>query len=141
MRVEPQDRDNDTAETNLLLNVVQRVWRVNGKTDENDVRIWVAEWTKAVVVFLAGGIPQGELDVFSIDLYICDVVLEDGWDVNLVDHGIVRLGKLGKIVDTNLWESSFREDYQQASLGDERMRRSRRDGWECIPFRKHRRRR
>ena len=47
-----------TAETNLLLNVVQRIWRVNGKTNEDYVGVRVAEWAKAVVVFLASGIPQ-----------------------------------------------------------------------------------
>ena len=74
--------------------------------------VWVTKRAEAVVVFLACGIPQRELNVFSIDPYICDVVLEDGWDVNLVEHGIVRLGKLGQIVDTNLRESSFRK-YRQ----------------------------
>ena len=47
------------------------------------MRVWIAEWTKAVVVFLAGGIPQGELNVFSINLYICNVVLEHGRDIFL----------------------------------------------------------
>jgi len=29
--------------------------------------------------------------VFSVNLYICDVVLEDGGDVDLVENGVVRL--------------------------------------------------
>ena len=78
--------------------------------------VWVTKWTEAVVVFLASGIPQCEFNVFSIDLYICNVVLKDGWDVNLVEDGIVRFGERGKNVDTDLWEGSFREDYQQAGL-------------------------
>jgi len=56
------------------------------------VRVWVAEWTKAVVIFLAGGIPQCEFNLFPINLYICNVVLKDGWDVNLGEDGIVRPG-------------------------------------------------
>jgi hypothetical protein len=58
--------------------------------------VWVAERAKAVVVFLASGIPQCEFNVFSVNLYICNVVLKDGWDVNLVENGIVRLGERGK---------------------------------------------
>lgn len=91
------------------------------------MRVWVAKWTKTVVVFLAGGIPQGEFDVFPVDLYICNVILEHGRDVDLVNDGIVRSrdgGRGEKNEDTNLWECSFREDYQQAGLGDEWMRRS-----------------
>jgi len=30
--------------------------------------------------------------VFSVDLYICDVVLKDGRDVDLVEDEVVRLG-------------------------------------------------
>lgn len=95
-QVESQDKDNGTAETNLLLNVVQRIWRINGKTNEDDVGVWVAEWAEAVVVFLTGGIPQRELDVFSINLNVCNVVLKDGRDINLVENGIVRPGSGGK---------------------------------------------
>ena len=59
--------------------------------------------------------------MFSVDLYICNVVLEDGRDVNLVGGGIIRLGgRRGKNMDTNLWEGAFREDYQQAGLGETR---------------------
>ena len=45
--------------------------------------VGVAEGAKPVVVFLAGSIPQRELDVLSIDLYVCDVVLKDGGDIDL----------------------------------------------------------
>ena len=69
--------------TNLLLNVIERVRRVDGEANENDVGIGVGERAKAIVVFLTGGIPQGELNVLSIDLHIGDVVLEHGRDVDL----------------------------------------------------------
>jgi hypothetical protein len=43
----------------------------------------VGEGTKALVVFLAGGIPQGELNGFAIYPTVGDVVFEDCWDVAL----------------------------------------------------------
>ena len=55
--------------------------------------VWVTERAKAIVVFLAGRIPQCEFNVFSVDLYICNVVLKDGRDVNLVENSIFRLGE------------------------------------------------
>ena len=60
------------------------------------MRVWVAKRTKAVVVFLAGGIPQGKFNVFPVDLYICNVVLKHGGDVDLVKREIVKLGEWGK---------------------------------------------
>lgn len=53
------------------------------------MRVRVAERTKTVVVFLAGGVPQGKFNVFSVDLDICYVVLEHGRDIDLVNGGIV----------------------------------------------------
>jgi hypothetical protein len=70
-------------ETNLLLHVVQGVGGVDGEADEDDVRVGVGERAESVVVFLAGGIPQGQLDVLAVDLDIGDVVFEDGGDVDL----------------------------------------------------------
>ena len=69
--------------THLLLDVVEGVGRVDGKADQDDVGVGVAEGPESVVVFLAGGIPEGELDVLAIDLDIGDVVLEDSGDVYL----------------------------------------------------------
>ena len=71
------------------------------------MRVWVTERTEAVVVFLAGRIPQCEFNVFSVDLYVCNVVLKDGGDVNLVENRIVRLGEQGGKVGADLRESSF----------------------------------
>lgn len=45
--------------------------------------VGVGEWAQTVVIFLASGIPEGELNVLSIDLYIGDVVLKDGGYVDL----------------------------------------------------------
>jgi hypothetical protein len=48
------------------------------------VRVGVGERAEAVVIFLASSIPEGELYVLAIDLNVGDVVLEDGWDVDLL---------------------------------------------------------
>ena len=67
----------------LLLDVVKRVGRVDGETDQDDMRVRVGERAQSVVIFLTSGIPEGELDVLAIDFDIGDVVLEDGGDVDL----------------------------------------------------------
>ena len=41
----------------LLLHVVQRIWGVDGKTDEDDMRIWIGKRAQTIVVFLACRIP------------------------------------------------------------------------------------
>lgn len=78
--------------THLLLYVVERVGRVDGKADQDNVGVGVGERAETVVILLAGGIPEGELDVLAIDLDIGDIVLEDGGDVDL--HGSVLVGAL-----------------------------------------------
>lgn len=45
--------------------------------------VGVGERAETVVIFLTGGIPEGELDVLAINLDIGDVVLEDSGDVDL----------------------------------------------------------
>lgn len=67
----------------LLLDVVERIGRVDGEADEDNVRVGVGEGTESVVVFLSGGIPKGELDALAIDHDVGNVVLEDGGDVDL----------------------------------------------------------
>lgn len=67
----------------LLLDVVERVRRIDGEADQDDVRVGVGEGAETVVIFLASSIPEGELNVLAIDLNIGDVVLEDGRDIDL----------------------------------------------------------
>lgn len=67
----------------LFLDVVERVGRVHGETDEDDVRVRVRKGTETVIVLLAGGIPKGQLDLLAIDLDVGNVVLKDGRDVDL----------------------------------------------------------
>jgi len=67
----------------LLLNVLERVGRVDGEADENHMRVRVRERAETVIILLAGGIPKSELDVLAVDLNIGNVVLKDGRNVNL----------------------------------------------------------
>lgn len=67
----------------LLLNVFERVGRVNGEADENHMRVGVGERAETVIILLAGGIPKSELDVLAIDLNIGNIVLKNGGNVNL----------------------------------------------------------
>jgi hypothetical protein len=55
------------------------------------MRIGVREWAETVVIFLAGRIPEGELNVFAIDFDVGDVVLEDGGDVDLLRRACQRV--------------------------------------------------
>lgn len=81
----------------LLLDVVKGIWGVDGEANQDNVGVWVGEWAKTIVIFLASSIPQGQLNVLSIDLDIGNIVLEDSWDVDL-------------------WEGSLGENNQQAGL-------------------------
>lgn len=69
--------------THLLLDVVERVWRVNGETDQDDVGVGVRQRTETVIIFLTSRIPKGEFNVLAINLDIGDIVLENGGDVDL----------------------------------------------------------
>jgi hypothetical protein len=67
----------------LLLDVVERIGRVDSEADQDNVRIGVRKRSETIVVFLASRIPKGQLDVLSIDLNVGDVVLENSGDVDL----------------------------------------------------------
>ncbi len=75
--------------TRLLLDVVQRVGRVHGEANQDDVRVRVGQRAETIVVLLAGGIPERQLDVLAVDLDIGHVVLEDGGDVDLGTSAMV----------------------------------------------------
>lgn len=45
--------------------------------------IGVGQRTEAVIVFLSSRIPQGQLDVFAINLDIGDIIFEDSGDIDL----------------------------------------------------------
>jgi hypothetical protein len=67
----------------LFLDVVERIGRVDGEADEDNVRVGVGEGAETVVIFLASGIPEGKLYVLAVHLDIGDVVLENSGDVDL----------------------------------------------------------
>jgi hypothetical protein len=47
------------------------------------VGVRITEGSKTIVVLLACSIPKRQLDMLAIDFDICNVVLEDSWDVDL----------------------------------------------------------
>jgi hypothetical protein len=47
------------------------------------VRVGVGERAETVVIFLASGIPKGELHVLAVHLDVGNIVLENGGDVDL----------------------------------------------------------
>ena len=80
-----------------MLNVLERVWRVDAEANKNDVGFRVGQRPQTFVVFLPGRIPQRKLYGAAIDLAICDIVFKDGRYV------------VG-------WEVSEREDTEEGSL-------------------------
>ena len=56
----------------------------DGKGDEDDVRLGVGQWSEALVVFLACGVPEGQLDGLAVDAAVGYVVFEDCGDVALL---------------------------------------------------------
>ena len=65
--------------------VFEAVGAVDGEADEDEVGFGVGEGAQAVVFFLAGGVPESELDGFvgGCVEFLGDVVFEDGGDVAL----------------------------------------------------------
>lgn len=81
------------------MDVVERIGRVDGEADEDDVRVGVGEGTETIVIFLTGGIPKGKLYMATIDLDIGDVVLEDGGDVYFRESTLWRSSAIREIRD------------------------------------------
>lgn len=67
----------------FLRDILEGIGRVDRKAHEDDVGVGIREGAQAVVVFLAGRIPQGQLHLFAIYLDVGDVILEDGRHVHL----------------------------------------------------------
>jgi hypothetical protein len=66
-----------------VLDIIEGVGGIDAEANEDDVSFGVGEGTEAFVVFLTGGIPEGELYRLAIYSAVGDIVLEDGWDVAL----------------------------------------------------------
>lgn len=50
------------------------------------MRIGIGQRAETVIIFLAGRIPQGQFNVFPIDLDVGDIVFEDSRDVDLHEN-------------------------------------------------------
>lgn len=69
----------------LIHDIVQRVGAVDGEANKDEIGFGVRQRTEAVVLFLAGGIPQGELYGLAGGRVrrVGDVVLEYGRNIFL----------------------------------------------------------
>jgi hypothetical protein len=52
------------------------------------VGVGIRQWTKAIIIFLARSIPEGQLDVLAVDLDIGNVVLKNGGNVDLGESAL-----------------------------------------------------
>lgn len=75
---------------NLILHIRETSGEVDGEDDENDIALRVAEGPQAVVLLLARRVPQGKLNFFALELYLCHVVFEYGRDVCL-NEGVNKM--------------------------------------------------
>jgi hypothetical protein len=94
----------------LLLHVIKRIGTINGKADEDDVRVGVAEWAQAVVIFLSSSIPKSEFNALPIDFDVRDVVLKNSRDINLSIKS-----RSGHVPNWNVGECSV---LQQVAVND-----------------------
>jgi len=94
----------------LLLNVLEGIGGIDRETNEDDVGIRVRERTETIVIFLTGSIPQRELNVFTIDFYIGDVVLENSRDIDLGESALRKHDE-----QTSLSTGTVADDNQLAS--------------------------
>lgn len=67
----------------LFLDVVKRIGRIDSEANQDDVRIRIRERTETIVILLTSSIPQGKFYVFSVDLYIGNIVFENSGDIHL----------------------------------------------------------
>lgn len=58
--------------TYLVHDILKRVGAVNGETDEEKIGLGVGEWSKSVVLFLTGGVPQCKLYALARRLMLLD---------------------------------------------------------------------
>jgi len=67
----------------LVLDVCEADGKVDGKDDEDDVALWVAQRSQSIVLFLPCRVPERDLDNFAVKLSVCCVVFEHGGYVRL----------------------------------------------------------
>lgn len=77
-------------QTHFILYIRETSREVDGEHDEDDVALRVAQRSEAVVLLLARGVPQRELDELPVERDLRDVVLEHGGDVRLKQQAKLR---------------------------------------------------
>jgi hypothetical protein len=105
----------------FLLHVVEGVWRVDGKAYEDNVRIRITQRAETIIVFLASGIPQSQLDVLAINFDIGNIVLKHRGNVDL--SFAVRLCSDRTHEKDNLRECALGKDDQETGLHKEVSRK------------------
>ena len=75
----------------LGLHIVERVGADDREGDQKHVRLWVRERPQSVVVFLAGRVPEAEVDGLAIDHHVGRVVVKDSGNV-LAWEGVGGVG-------------------------------------------------
>jgi hypothetical protein len=102
------------SKAHFLLHVVEGVWGVDGKAYEDNVRIRITQRAETIIILLAGGIPQSQLNVLAIDFDIGNIVLKHRWDVDLCFA--VKLYSSRTHENNDLGECALRKDNQEAGL-------------------------
>lgn len=70
----------------LGFHVVKRRGGNNGKADKKDIGLWVRQRTKAIIIFLTGGIPKTKIDGSSINHHVCRVVVKHSGNAAANEH-------------------------------------------------------
>jgi hypothetical protein len=96
------------SKAHLLLHVVEGVWRVDGKAYEDNVRIRITQRAETIIVLLASGIPQSQLNVLAINFDIGNIVLKHRRDIDLSFS--VRLGSARTDENDDLRECALGKD-------------------------------
>lgn len=65
----------------LGLDVLERGRRNNGEADQENVRLWVRERAKTIIVLLTSGIPKTKVNRLSVNHHVGRVVIKHGGDV------------------------------------------------------------
>ena len=65
----------------FALNVAERSKIVECKTDEEDVGAGIRQRSETVVIFLPGGVPETDVDGFTVYHDVAGIVVKHGWNV------------------------------------------------------------
>jgi hypothetical protein len=85
------------------------------------MRIRVTQRAETIIIFLASGIPQSQLNVLAVDFDIGNIVLKNGRNVHLCFNVRLSRVRLREGVN-NLGECALGKDDQEASLYKEAIK-------------------